>query len=101
LPVRRLTDRDFIIDISNELSLLDIIEESRKWGPGFGVMRYGATMHDLPVRRLTGRDFIIDYQMSSPRATSLRKVGSGALVSAYQSRNLRVNQRDQGQSPSV
>jgi hypothetical protein len=33
----RLTDRDFIIDILNELSPRNIIAESRQWGPTYGV----------------------------------------------------------------
>jgi hypothetical protein len=37
LPAVRLTYRDFIIDIPNELSSRDIIAESREWGPIYGV----------------------------------------------------------------
>jgi hypothetical protein len=33
----RLTNRDFIINIPNELSLWDIITESREWGSTYGV----------------------------------------------------------------
>jgi hypothetical protein len=33
----RLTDRDFIIDIPNELSPRDIITENREWGPTYRV----------------------------------------------------------------
>jgi hypothetical protein len=33
----RLIDKDFIIDIRNELSPRDIIAESREWGPTYGV----------------------------------------------------------------
>jgi hypothetical protein len=33
----RFTDKDFIIDISNKLSLRDIIAESREWGLTYGV----------------------------------------------------------------
>jgi hypothetical protein len=34
----RLIDRDFIIDILNELSPRDIIAESREWDPTYGVI---------------------------------------------------------------
>jgi hypothetical protein len=33
----RLIERNFIIDILNELSPRDIIAESREWGPTYGV----------------------------------------------------------------
>jgi hypothetical protein len=33
----RLTDRDFIIDILNELFPRDIITENREWCPTYGV----------------------------------------------------------------